>query len=350
MVMLSSVLHFLHHRFHRPCVVLGAGTWNEHVYRGHPDVEQVWSFTRHAPFLLSLTWWRVLRVLHRTAPGPIYICERHPRQLARVRRLLALSGIDQARCLFITDMPVDGNEHWVDRFVRFGALTPPALETSDYPAPQSDCLPAPRLQVSQEERFERDAWLNTRGWAGRRLVLVQPGNHRSMSRRRDRWRHLNADDKAWPTANWARLLDKIHARMPDALLLLCGAPMEALMLQEIRSTSQLAAVAVADLPLRQLLALCEVAHSMISVDTGPAHAAAALSVPLLVMFGAEPQQLWLARSPSLSPVLGVGGPPNSVRVDQLAVDDVFDAWCALLAKVESAANRAGAPACDLVTS
>jgi ADP-heptose:LPS heptosyltransferase len=340
MVMLTSVLHFLRHRYHSPCVVLGAGAWNTRVYRNHPDVARVLSFPRHAPFMLSLTWWRVLRMLHRTDPGPVYVCERHPRQLARVRRLLAWSGINPARCVFITDMPSDGNEHWVDHFVRFGGRTPAGVRAADYPLPQAECLPAPRLSVLDSERMQMDAWINARGWAGRMLVLVQPGNYRSMSKGRKRWRRAKADDKAWPVENWAQLLERIRARMPDAVVLLCGAPAEAPMLRQIRAAAGSPEVAVADLPLRQLLALCERAHSMISVDTGPGHAAAALGVPLVVVFGAEPQRLWLPRGPSASPVMGVGGPPASVRVDQIPVDDVFRAWCALLAKMENSSQSA----------
>jgi heptosyltransferase-2/heptosyltransferase-3 len=68
---------------------------------------------------------------------------------------------------------------------------------------------------------------------------------------------------------------------------------------------------------------------MISVDTGPAHAAAALSVPLVVLYGAESAQQWLPRSPDGTPVLGLGGPPLSRRADQIPVDAVFEAWRSL---------------------
>jgi ADP-heptose:LPS heptosyltransferase len=336
MIMLTSVLHLLRNRYRQPCVVLGAGTWNSQVYRGHPDVARICSFPRHAPFVLSPTWWRVLWMLHRTDPSPVYVCERHPRQLARVRRLLAWSGINPARCLFITDMPADGSEHWVDHFVRFGGRTPPMLRPSDYPPAQPDSLPAPRLTVLDSERRAMEAWIAAKGWSGRPLVLIQPGNYRSLSSGRKRWRRRKADDKAWPVGNWVQLLERIGARIPDARILLCGAPAEAPMLREIAAAARCPEVVVAILRLRALFALCERAHSMISVDTGPGHAAAALGVPLTVIFGAEPQRLWLPRGPANAPVLGVGGPPSSVRVDQIPVDDVFRTWCALRLKMEPA--------------
>jgi heptosyltransferase-2/heptosyltransferase-3 len=110
------------------------------------------------------------------------------------------------------------------------------------------------------------------------------------------------------------------------MILLCGAPQEGQLLETIATAAGRSHVAVAALPLRRFLALCRVAHSMISIDTGPAHAAAALGVPLLVMYGAERPQQWLPRSPSGSPVHAVGGPPRSQRVADIAVDEVFDCW------------------------
>jgi heptosyltransferase-2/heptosyltransferase-3 len=169
--------------------------------------------------------------------------------------------------------------------------------------------------------------------------MVQPGNHRSMSRQRERWHRLSTDDKAWPIERWVELLHKVHARMPNALIVLRGSQEETPMLDRIRAAVGLEAVVVAGLGLRELFAVCEAAHSMISVDTGPAHAAAALGLPLVVMYGAGSQRYWLPRSPTGSPVVGVGGPPESVRVDQIPVDTVFDAWCALLAQMETSRRR-----------
>lgn len=341
--MVSALLRYLHQRYDQPCLVLGAGPWNSPLFAGHEDVARVWSFPRHTPFLLSRASWSALWSLHRSDPGPIYICERQPRQLARVRRLLSLGGINPARCLFLADSDADGEQHWVDRFLRFGEGAPQVLSASDYPLPQAQRAQGPHLQVLEGERAQRDQWLHARGWSGRPLVLVQPGNRRSMSKRRERWRLLNADDKLWPTARWVELLERIHAHLPEALLMLCGAPQEGTMLQEIRSAARLPEVVEAELPLRQLLALCESAHSMISVDTGPAHAAAALGLPLVVLFGAESQRCWLPRSPCGSPVLGVGGPPESTRVDQLSVEDVFGAWCTLLTRIRSRSIQSSVP-------
>src|SRR5262249_44909592 len=136
-------------------------------------------------------------------------------------------------------------------------------------------------------------------------------------------------DKAWPVQNWQQLFARVHATLPEARIVLCGAGAEVPMLQELKAAVALECVGVADPPLRQLFALCESAHSMISVDTGPAHAAAARGVPLVVLYGAESPAYWLPRGPAGTVVVGLGGPPASTRVDQLSVDAVFEAWRAL---------------------
>ena len=331
MVMLTSVLPFLHHRFSSPCLVLGAGPWNSKLFIGHPDVSQALTFTRHFPFVLSLTWLRAAWALRRSDPGPIYVFERKTRQLARIRWILRLSGIDPARCVFIADEPNIESEHWIDSLVRFCARVPSAINGSEFPIPLASRKGLPNLRVLPSEKLEIEAWLNSRGWNNRKIVLIQPGNFRSMSRSRDEWRHSAADDKCWPLESWTALLKKVDAELPGALILLCGAPQETVMLERIRAATGLDSVLTASLPLRQFLALCEYAHSMISVDTGPAHAAAALGVPLVVMYGAESQSTWLPRSANGSPVVGIGGPPTSTRVDQIPVTDVFEKWRALFA-------------------
>ena len=119
------------------------------------------------------------------------------------------------------------------------------------------------------------------------------------------------------------------------------------MLERVRAAAGLDSVVVVGVELRRLFALCEAAHSMISVDTGPAHAAAALGLPLVVMYGAEAQRYWLPRSISGSPVVGVGGPPHSVRADEIPVEAVFDAWRLVVARMEAAPRRQHASAATL---
>jgi heptosyltransferase-2/heptosyltransferase-3 len=329
MVMVTRLLNLLHRRYGRACQVIGTGSWTPTTYDGNPDVASVWAFHRHLPFVLDAAWRPVRRALCASAPGPIYVCEKHYRQLPRIYRMLRLSGVDPRRCVFLNDRPVrrpvQPTDHLVDRMVALGTRTPASLRTEDYPAPAA--AEGPRLFVLESERADRDAWLSSQGFLGRELILIQPGNHRTMGPRRARWRRLNTDDKWWPLERWAELLQRIHRERTDAVLLLRGSREEEPMLREIQAATRLASVATVGTTLRQLYALCERASSIVSVDSGPAHAAAALSVPLVVLYGAESPLYWLPRSPSGSPVVGVGGPPVSRRVDELSVDQVYSGWC-----------------------
>jgi heptosyltransferase-2/heptosyltransferase-3 len=275
----------------------------------------------------------VRHALRASAPGPIYVCEKHYRQLPRIRRMLYVSDVDPRRCVFYTERPApraaQETEHLVDRLVALGARTPENLRAEDYPAPAAVAVDGPRLYLLESERAERDARLRSQGFLGRELILIQPGNHRTMGPRRARWRRLNTDDKWWPIERWTELLQRMHRERPEAVLLLRGSQEEVPLLQEIRRATRLPSVATVGTTLRELYALCEAAGSMVSVDSGPAHAAAALSVPLVVLYGAESPLYWLPRSPSGSPVVGVGGPPVSRRADQVSVDAVFNAWRSL---------------------
>jgi ADP-heptose:LPS heptosyltransferase len=165
---------------------------------------------------------------------------------------------------------------------------------------------------------------------------VQPGNHRTMGRRRLRnWR--GRDDKVWPVERWAQLLHLLHAQMPDAMLAVRGAAAERPLLESIRSAAALSCVRVAVTGLRPLFALCEIADSMISVDSGPAHAAAALGVPLVVLYGGQSSRVWLPRGSGGSPIIGLGGPPQLERAEQIPLEAVFEAWCSLERAAQAAA-------------
>lgn len=336
MILLSALLEILHRRYGGRCHVIGAGAWPAEIYAVHSDVGRVSCLHRYTAFAFDPAWWRTLRRLRASRTDPVYVCEYDGAKLTRVRRLLKFAGVDPGRCLFLTDSlsPQASPPHWVDRLVSFGRLTPPAFAGAEYPWPSPPLRGAPYLEVSAAARAECTAWIEAQGWSGRPLVLVQPGNRRTM--RGARLRPAPDDDKAWPVERWAQLLQRLHAQLPEAVIVLCGAPRESLLLAWIAAAARLPCVAPAELPLPRLLALCARAHSMISVDTGPAHAAAALSLPLVVLFGAHAQREWLPRSPSGSAVLGIGGPPHSTRLDSVAVETVFAAWCALPARAAPA--------------
>ena len=349
MIMLSTLLEILHRRFGQPCRVIGAGGWTAEIYRAHRDVAEVICLGRHTAFFLDREWWRARRALRADRAAPVYVCEDFPDKLPRITRLLRWSGTAANRCVIMADMLAAARlrgqepEHWVDRLVALGRCTPPALRAADFPWPEPAPRCAPHLEVTAAERAECEAWLASRGWLGRPLVLVQPGNQRTM-KGGDQQRVSREDHKAWPVERWAELLRHVQQRLqlqlPQALIVLVGAPQEEAFLEQIRAATTLSSINTAVLPLRRLFALCAQSHSMISVDTGPAHAAAAVGLPLVVLFGAYPSRVWQPRSSVGSPVIGVGGPPAASRLDQISERVVFDAWCGLLARLQADPIRA----------
>jgi heptosyltransferase-2/heptosyltransferase-3 len=287
--------------------------------------------------MLSPERWRAILELRNLRDSPVYVCEPEPRALAKARAMLKLAGISQRNCIFLSETRVRADEHWIDRLLRFADRIPDALHGAGYPSTNISSA-APTLQLRDEDHIDCSAWLHARGWHAAPLVLLQPANKRSM-----RWNGTRGgeDDKWWPVESWASLVRAIRAAVPDSHVLLCGAPREAALLRSICRAAADARVHVVanDLPLRRLMALQAIAHSMISVDTGPAHLAAALGCPLVVLFGKASPSHWLPRSACGSGVLAIGGLAREERVDAIGVDEVVAMWRRLPSRWSPASHR-----------
>lgn len=333
MIMLSALLEILHRRYGRPCCLIGAGSWSAEIYAAHPHVQRVLWIRRYTLFLLDPRWWQLVWALRRNRAAPVYVCETDARKLARIRRFLQASGTPEACCVFLTqDAASLAHPHWVDRLVSLGHATPAAIAAAEYPWPVPEPSCTPELVVSPAARAAGEAWARRNRVGGRPLVLLQPGNRRTMRGRGLKVK--DSDDRFWPVERWAELIHRIHERLPEARIVLCGAPRERVLLDWIESAAARPQVLLRGLPFPGLFDLCRRAHSMISIDTGTAHAAAALGLPLVVLFGATPpEQVWPRSARGATPVLGVGGRPRASRVDQLAVSEVFDTWCRLLEEI-----------------
>jgi len=336
MVLQAPLLHLLAARYGHPCRLLGAGAWSGELYAAHPDVADVWQLrARHRPLLASPEQWRLALRL-RDHSGPVYVSEDAPNQVLRIRRLLHLAGIRNERCTYLADQPRRA-EHWVDRLLQFGCDTPAFARGLARAARPGDYQSAPRLYVGDADRVDCRMWLQQRGLDGGRVVLLQPGNKRTT-----KWRLGRARDaKQWPEENWCALLRGIRREFADAQIVLCGAPAEQEMLRQITRASRCdVLIATHDLPLRRLMALMTFAHSMVAVDTGPAHMAAALGCPLVVLYGDESPRCWSRRSASGKPVIELGGAPH-MRIMDIGVDDVLRAW-RQVAAVATSARRVAA--------
>ncbi|TAN05907.1 MAG: lipopolysaccharide heptosyltransferase family protein [Rhodanobacteraceae bacterium] len=332
MLLLAPLLHHLHRGYGEPCVLLGTGPFSAPLYAADPDVTCVLQVSaRHRPLALSPPRWWMLRALHAHRNAAVHIAETEPRALAKIRRMLALAGVRADHCVFITDATAKRDEHWVDRLLRTCGHPPPACASAWRP-PEPPIERAPRLYLTGADRADCARWLRRHDWRGEPLWLLQPANKRSM-----RWngpRAASDDDKAWPAGHWIAVLHALHADDPGARIVLCGTPPEAPLLEAIAAQARIPNLVVGarELPLRRLLALCEIARGMASVDTGPAHVAAAMGCPLVVLYGAQPRTLWLPRSPTGSAVIALGGPPRYARAADIPPDVVSAALHGLPAR------------------
>jgi len=329
-ILLQPLLHKLHMRYGRPCQLLALGDWSPSLYSAQPEVAGcIPLHSQYGPMWMHPQRWRAALALRRLRGSPFYICEPEYRTRTKVRPMLALAGVPAEHCTFIEDIPSIEDEHWVDWLLRFGDTTPTAFRADGESAAPPAQAAAPQLRVSEAERADRDAWLRTQGMSGRPLVLLQPANKRTM-----RWNGVRAaedDDKSWPAERWAALARAISYRQPQAQVLFCGSPAEAGYLDTLLAVTGAVSSSInaAVLPLARLKALLEIAHSMVSVDTGPAHLAAAMGCPLVVLMGSRSPRMWTPRSGSGSEVVVLGGLPAIRRVDEIETAQVVSAWRAL---------------------
>ena len=185
---------------------------------------------------------------------------------------------------------------------------------------------------------ELEAWLARRRLTGREYVIVHPGS-RHIARR---WlRPRSGTSKYWPEDHWAKVVSAVREACPNHAILFSGTRAEGRFNAAIirRSGVRDAYNIADDLSVRTLLALLQRAYSMIAVDTGPAHAAAALGCPTVALFGTA--------SPKLSrpggttpPAVGLTGQVDGKQnILGITPTSVVDSWLELLKTAQ--ATRAG---------
>ena len=282
MMLLIPALKTLQQRFGAPSELVSSGSWTAPLMQRVPACGGVRLLTsRRAPYWFNRSQQQLVQALRVRPAGPVYVFEDDEKPLALLRR----AGIGPEWICSARDFSRQPGEHVAAHALRLSRQTPAALRGSPEYSPPSSLEPDMRPVLTETDRHDCAEWLAHLGLADTPLVLLQPGNKKTM-KGGSRRRASNVD--YWPEANWAHVITGVRRLLPAAHIIICGAPSERSLAEDIVShlSGPPAGVLIAtnELPIPRLLALQERAHSQISANTGPAHSAAAMGCPEVVMF------------------------------------------------------------------
>jgi len=350
MVLLTALIRVLHARFRSPVDIVTSGPWSEPLLRGQPGVGEILSVrSRKTPYWLSADQRRVVGRLRARGAGPTWFCDGSD----AARPLLSRAGIPQDYIVDVKDHPLMPGEHATEQWRRVAQIMPAAM-TAQSSAASADAelrgaelrgaesrdaglrdaelaaaTPGCHLDVSDRQRRDVEAWLRARGLAATPLILVQIGNKRTMRRG---LRRLAVNHKYWPNERWAEVLRHVRMQRPDHAIVLLGTKPEYSLNRDVAALANIAHLynAADDLPIPRLVALLARGAGLITVDSGPAHAAAAVGCPLVVLFGKALPSLyrpWGTAGADVKVLCGrIDGEPDMLGIESQAV---IAAWSAL---------------------
>lgn len=343
LVLIQPMIRLLAARYGAPVDLLAAGGWVRPLYQGQPDVGEIHLLAkRKLPLWLSAEKRQLLQWLRQTGPRPVWYCDFDEKLVP----LLAQAGLDERWVVRARAVGTQDGEHLVDFSQRLARTVPPALQQVMANSRTDLDDRDPNLRISAAMQADVQDWLQARAWLGKPLLLVQAGNRRTM--RTGLRRRMSTNTKWWPEDNWAAIIRMLAERHPDAVILLVGAPPEADLNDELLQRAGVAqAFNVArELPIPRLLALQSRAAGMVTVDTGPAHTAAAVGCPLVVLFGvADPVRIRPRGGNTPVEVLQAmhDGKPDMTAI---SVEAVVQAWQRLPLRQGANGEAAASPGHD----
>ncbi len=329
MVLLTALIRVLHAEFRRPVDIVTSGPWSEPLLRGQPGVGDIWSMrSRKTPYWLSSDQRRIVRHLRSRGVGPTWFCDGND----AARPLLDRAGIPGEFIVAAKDHDLLPGEHATQQWRRLAQIMPAALPPTRLDlarATVDSIVPGCYLEVTPAQRADLANWLRTRDLAERPLILMQIGNKRTMRRG---LRRLAVNHKYWPLERWAEVLRFLREHHPGHAIVLLGAGPEYQLNQELAALGNTPGLhnAANDLPIPRLVALLDRADGLITVDSGPAHAAAAVGCPQVVLFGKALPSLyrpWGTAGADVEVLCGqVDGEPSMLGIEARSV---IEAWSKL---------------------
>jgi len=332
MVLLTALIRVLYAEFRLPVDIVTSGPWGEPLLRGQPGVGEVLSMrSRKTPYWLNADQRRVVRQLRARGPGPTWFCDGDD----AARPILDRAGIPGEYIVDVKDHALLPGEHATQQWRRLAQIMPSA-HPGAHCANIDTVVPGCHLEVAQSQRAELGAWLAARDLAGQPLILVQIGNKRTMRRGP---RRLAVNNKYWPLERWAQVLQFMRQHHPQHAIVLLGAGPEYQLNRELASLTDIRGLhnVADDLPIPRLLALLERADGLLTIDSGPAHVAAAVGCPQVVLFGKALPSLyrpWGTAGADVQLLRGeIAGEATMLGIE---AGSVIDAWSRL--KLRGAAS------------
>ncbi|HEY2146116.1 MAG TPA: glycosyltransferase family 9 protein [Steroidobacteraceae bacterium] len=332
MVLLTALIRVLHAEFRSAVDIVTSGPWSEPLLHGQPGVGGIFSVrSRKTPFWLSLDQQRVVRQLRARGIGPTWFCDGND----SARPLLSRAGIPDAYVVAVKDHALMPGEHATQQWRRLAQIMPSAIDDAHH-ADLGSIAEGCALTVTDAQRSDLAAWLDSLKLADRPLILLQIGNKRTMRRG---LRRLAVNHKYWPNERWAEVLRALRERHPRHDLILLGTGPEYQLNQELAALANVSRLhnAADALPIPRLVALLEHAAGLITVDSGPAHAAAAVGCPQVVLFGKALPSLyrpWGTAGADVRVLCGqIDGAPEMLGIE---TGSVISAWSQL--KLRGGAN------------
>jgi ADP-heptose:LPS heptosyltransferase len=324
-VLMTALIEQLHARTGERIDVISSGSWAKPLLEGLESVGEVRVLvSRNTPYWIDFRQQELVRWLRERGAGPTWCCDNH----AAGRELLRRAGVPDDLVIDTRTLPHNGIEHFVERWIRLANITPPGL-AGQLPQTDERVPAAARLAITPAQAVAHEEWLRHHDLREGHYFVIQAGNKRNTrGATLGIWRKRATNTKHWPEERWAELLRAIRSAYPDDPIVLLGVRQEHSLNADIARLANIPRVLnlAGDLPVSVLLPLLRGARGMFSVDTGPAHAAAALGCPTVALFGEANPVLYRpggVTTPAVAVTGEVDGRPN---IRGISVQSVLDAW------------------------
>lgn len=322
MILTTPLLRALAERYGQPCEVVGRGEIVGDIFANLPFVWSIRSIeSNKTPYLFNHPKKMLVKWLQQRTESPVYLVQSDLLSHMTLKR----AGLTAEA----SDLTIERriNEHVVDHMARLGGF----VDANGNVDPRYNR--GTELRISQQESDHLLKWMERIRFDGRDIIVIQPGFRKCMRKRR-----RISKGKFWPEIRWIRLIREILNIAYDKRVIIIGSMAEKPLTNYIADqVNDHRVTDIAGQNLRPILALLNHAHSLISLDTGPAHAAAALNCPLVVLFGKTDPRVNCPVSRG-SPVIVLTGPADAIIEDEepgwarhhdieaITVDDVLQAW------------------------